>query len=69
MTSANGSFDFFNRECVVGTAFKVDRTYLGGQLASGEGVTLVCANQYGYLYTRMIPLKLTFAGNMAGGGG
>ena len=40
MTRAKGSFDFFNRECVVGTAFRVDRTYLGGQFASGEGVTL-----------------------------
>jgi hypothetical protein len=26
---------------VVGTAFKVDRTYFGSQLAYGEGVTLV----------------------------
>jgi hypothetical protein len=25
---------------VVGTAFNVDRTYFGGQLESGEGVTL-----------------------------
>lgn len=40
MTRANGSFDFFRSELVVGTAFNVDRTYLGGQLASGEGVTL-----------------------------
>ena len=40
MTSAKGNFDFFRRECVVGTAFSVDRTYFGGQLAVGEGVTL-----------------------------
>jgi hypothetical protein len=40
ITSANGSFDFFKSECVVGTALRVDRTYFGGQLASGEGVTL-----------------------------
>jgi hypothetical protein len=40
MTRANGSFDFFNNECVVGIAFSVERTYLGGQLLSGEGVTL-----------------------------
>lgn len=43
MTSAKGSLDFFKRECVVGIAFNVDRTYLGGQLAYGEGVTLVCS--------------------------
>lgn len=42
MTRANGSFDFFKSECVVGTALSVDRTYLGGQLASGDGVTLDC---------------------------
>ena len=40
MTSAKGSRDFFNRELVVGTAFKVDRTYFGGQFAFGEGVAL-----------------------------
>lgn len=39
ITSANGSFDFFKSECVVGTVFKVERMNLGGQLASGEGVT------------------------------
>ena len=38
--SAKGSFDFLSREWVVGTAFKVDRIYFGGQLACGEGVTL-----------------------------
>ena len=40
MTRANGNFDFFSKECVVGIAFSVDLTYLGGQLAVGEGVTL-----------------------------
>ena len=40
MTSAKGSFDFLRSECVVGTALRVERTYFGGQLASGEGVTL-----------------------------
>ena len=40
MTNAKGSFDFFKREYVVGTALRVDRTYLGGQFAWGEGVTL-----------------------------
>jgi hypothetical protein len=41
MTRANGILDFLSREWVVGTALSVDRTYLGGQLAYGEGVTLV----------------------------
>jgi len=40
MMSANGNFDFFRSELLVGTAFNVDRTYLGGQLACGDGVTL-----------------------------
>jgi hypothetical protein len=40
MTSANGSFDFLSNEFVVGTAFRVDRTYFGEQFASGDGVTL-----------------------------
>jgi hypothetical protein len=39
MMSAKGNFDFFRREEVVGIAFSVDRTYLGGQLECGEGVT------------------------------
>ena len=39
MTRANGSFDFFRVEYVCGTQFNVDRTYFGGQLAVGEGVT------------------------------
>jgi hypothetical protein len=42
MMSASGSFDFLSRLCVVGMALSVDRTYLGGQLASGDGVTLLC---------------------------
>ena len=40
MTRAKGSFDFLRRPFVVGIALRVDRTYLGGQLASGDGVTL-----------------------------
>ena len=40
MTSAKGSLLFLSNEWVVGTAFNVDRTYFGAQLASGEGVTL-----------------------------
>lgn len=40
MTRAKGSLDFFNKECVVGTALRVDRTYLGGQFACGDWVTL-----------------------------
>lgn len=40
MMSANGSFDFFKSELVVGTAFRVERTYLAGQFESGDGVTL-----------------------------
>lgn len=40
MTRAKGSFDFLRRECVVGTALRVERTYLGRQFAFGEGVTL-----------------------------
>ena len=40
MTSAKGNLDFLSSECVVGTVFNVERTYLGEQLASGEGVTL-----------------------------
>jgi hypothetical protein len=37
---ANGNFDFLSSECVVGMAFRVDRTYFGGQFASEDGVTL-----------------------------
>lgn len=40
MTSASGSLLFLSKECVVGMALRVDRTYLGAQFASGEGVTL-----------------------------
>lgn len=39
MIKAKGSLLFFSRDEVVGMAFKVDRTYFGGQLACGEGVT------------------------------
>ena len=41
MTKAKGSRDFLSKEYVVGTALRVDRTYLGGQLASGEAVRAV----------------------------
>lgn len=41
MMRANGSLDFFRSEWFVGTALIVDRTYFGGQFASGEGVTLL----------------------------
>ena len=40
MTSAKGSFDFLRRECVVGTAFRVDRMYFAGQLEAEDGVAL-----------------------------
>ncbi len=40
MTRAKGNRDFFRSECVVGTALRVDRTYFGGQLEWGDGVTL-----------------------------
>jgi hypothetical protein len=39
MINANGSLLFFNNDAVAGIAFRVDRTYLGEQLACGEGVT------------------------------
>jgi hypothetical protein len=39
MIKAKGSLLFFNRELVAGMALSVDRTYFGGQLANGEGVT------------------------------
>lgn len=67
MTRANGSFDFFNSEWVVGIAFSVDRTYLGGQFESGEEVTL----DYQELAKNTDPRlqMLTFGGRMMGGGG
>ena len=40
MTKAKGNRDFLSSECVVGTALRVDRTYLGGQFENGDGVTL-----------------------------
>ena len=40
MTRANGSLDFLSSELVEGMALSVERTYLGGQFASGESVTL-----------------------------
>lgn len=69
MTRANGSFDFLRREWVVGTAFRVDRTYLGGQFASSEGVQL---DYYGISHRQTSSrtgYELTFAGRMIGGGG
>ena len=42
MTKAKGNRDFLSSECVVGTALRVDRTYLGGQFEKGDGVTLDC---------------------------
>jgi hypothetical protein len=67
MTSAKGSFDFLRSECVVGTALRVERTYFGGQLASGEGVTL----DFGTLAEFLSPKlkELTLGGKMMGGGG
>lgn len=41
--SANGSLLFLSSEEVVGIALSVDRTYLGGQFACGEGVTEDCS--------------------------
>jgi hypothetical protein len=66
MTRAKGRRDFLSKEWVVGTAFRVDRTYLGGQFAFGEGVTLVWTCQQGF--ADMVE-SLTFCGNIAGGGG
>lgn len=42
MIKANGSLLFFRREFVAGIALRVERTYLGEQLACGEGVTDDC---------------------------
>lgn len=39
MIKANGSLLFLRREFVAGIALRVDRTYLGGQFACGDGVT------------------------------
>lgn len=68
MTSAKGSLDFLSNECVVGTALSVERTYLGEQLASGEGVTL------DYLLSAVIDLSrehsiVTLGGRLICGGG
>ena len=40
MYNAKGNRDFLRSEYVVGTAFSVERTYFGGQLACSDGVTL-----------------------------
>jgi hypothetical protein len=68
MTRANGSFDFLSNECVVGMAFSVDRTYLGGQFASGDGVTLDCNIEINTSLSDVYH-TLTFGGKMMGGGG
>lgn len=67
MTRANGSFDFFNSEWVVGIAFSVDRTYLGGQFESGDEVTLDYQGSAKSIYSRL--QILTLGGRMIGGGG
>lgn len=72
MMSANGNLDFFNSEWVVGTAFIVDRIYLGEQFASGDCVTLAYYEElaHGVQYIRQTaPARLTFGGRMQGGGG
>lgn len=64
--NANGNRDFLSRELVVGTAFSVERMYLGGQLAFSDAVTLV------YLvscHSANRAHKLTFGGRTIGGGG
>lgn len=38
MTSASGSFDFFNSEWLVGMVFSVHRRYLLDSFANSEGV-------------------------------
>lgn len=68
MTRANGSFDFLRRECVVGTAFNVDRTYLEGQFEVSDPVTL----DYKQVSQDTLCLRtcaLTFSGKIIGGGG
>jgi len=58
MTRAKGSFDFLSRELVAGMAFSVERTYRGGQLASGDGVTLDCGtNVSGKCWSRRMRAK------------
>lgn len=68
MTRANGSFDFLSSECVVGMAFRVDRTYFGGQFASGDGVTLDYNIESASIF-HMQMHTLTFGGKIMGGGG
>lgn len=69
MTRAKGSFDFLRREWVVGTAFRVDRTYLGGQFASSDGVQLDCGRISHHWNASWARHELTFAGRVIGGGG
>lgn len=67
MMSAKGSFDFFNKECVVGTAFSVDRTYFAGQLAAEDGVALAYETVSHTL--QGVSHLLTLGGSTIGGGG
>ena len=67
MTRANGRRDFLSKELVVGTAFSVERTYLGGQFAVGEAVTLVF-KQISF-YSSGLIVVLTFGGRTISGGG
>lgn len=40
--SAKGSLLFLRSAAVVGMAFRVERTYFGGQFELGDGVTADC---------------------------
>ena len=51
---------------VVGTAFRVERTNFGGQLASGEGVTLDCRKINKYFLVQAT--RRTFGGRIIDGG-
>lgn len=68
MTRAKGNFDFLSSECVVGIAFRVDRTYFGGQFASDDGVTLDFNHSSVWIFYNQSS-KLTLGGRMMGGGG
>jgi hypothetical protein len=52
---------------VVGTAFNVERTYLGSQFAYGDGVTLVYATSVGRLEVCFIYSRLGVSGLLAEG--
>lgn len=66
MTKAKGNFDFLSSECVVGTALSVERTYFGGQLECGDGVTLDYNVSVLVHFQKL--LRLTFGGRIMGGG-